>query len=393
MSTPLISGLAQLASYSTRVAKATTMLSKIRDEDVEVATTPREVVARIGGRTLYRIAIDGEKRVETPVLVVYAMVGHWTILDLQPDRSFLRNLAEGGCEVYMLDWGHPTAADQFDDFSDLVDVYMDGFIDAICDRHDIPSVNLLGICQGGVLSLIYASLHPEKIRNLITCVTPVDFHADKQHERVDHGFMNVWVRNISPEEVDLMIDSFGNVSGEVGGAFFSMMTPYRSLSKYCLTLVDVGQDREKLLNFLRMEKWLADRARSHGGVSPAVAEGPLPGQQDVQRRAPGRRASRRPQERHHASPELVHRDRPHHSAAGERRARREGRQQGLFTGRRVRGAYRRLCQPRRGQAAQQDRGLAREAVGASSNKRQLAGADLAGFQMLAAVSTVSARAS
>jgi poly[(R)-3-hydroxyalkanoate] polymerase subunit PhaC len=259
MSPDLTSGLTQLASYSTKAARAATALSKIRDEDVEVATTPREVVARIGGRTLYRIAVDAPKRVPTPVLVVYAMVGHWTILDLQPDRSFLRNLAEGGCEVYMLDWGHPTAADQFDDFSDLVEIVVDGFIDVICDRHDSSSVNLLGVCQGGVLSLIYASLHPDKIRNLITCVTPVDFHADKEGERVDHGFMNVWVRNLSAEEVDLMIDSFGNVSGEVGGAFFSMMTPYRSLSKYCLTLVDVGQDEDKLMNFLRMEKWLADR--------------------------------------------------------------------------------------------------------------------------------------
>ncbi len=70
-------------------------------------------------------------------MVVYAMVGYWTILDLQPDRSFLRNLAEGGCEVYMLDWGHPTAADQFDDFSDLVDIYMDGFVEVIRERHDI----------------------------------------------------------------------------------------------------------------------------------------------------------------------------------------------------------------------------------------------------------------
>jgi polyhydroxyalkanoate synthase len=249
----------QLASYSTKAAKAAAALSKVRDEDVDIATTPREVVARIGGRTLYRMAVDAPKRVTTPVLVVYAMVGHWTILDLQPDRSFLRNLAEGGCEVYMLDWGHPTAADQFDDFSDLVDIVMDGFIDVICDRHDSSSVNLLGVCQGGVLSLIYASLHPDKIRNLITCVTPVDFHADKGHERVDHGFMNVWVRNLSSEEVDLLIDSFGNISGEVGGAFFSMMTPYRSLSKYCMTLVDVGQDEDKLMNFLRMEKWLADR--------------------------------------------------------------------------------------------------------------------------------------
>lgn len=259
MPTDLTSGLAELASYSTRAAKAAAMLSKIRDADVDIATTPRELVAQINGRSLYRIAIDAPKRVKTPVMVVYAMVGHWTILDLQPDRSFLRNLAEAGCEVYMLDWGHPTAADQFDDFSDLVDIYMDGFVDAIRDRHDTDSINLLGICQGGVLSLIYTSLYPEKICNLITCVTPVDFHADKDSGRVDRGFMNVWVGNLSPDEIDLMIDSFGNVSGEVGGAFFSMMTPYRSLAKYCLTLVDVGQDKQKLLNFLRMEKWLADR--------------------------------------------------------------------------------------------------------------------------------------
>src|SRR5580698_345270 len=237
MSTDLTSGLAHLASYSTRAAKATAMLSKFRDEDIDIATTPRELVAQINGRSLHRIAIGEPSRVKTPVLVVYAMVGHWTILDLQPDRSFLRNLAEGGCEVYMLDWGHPTPADQFDDFSDLVEIVIGGFVDAICDRHEIPSINLLGVCQGGVLSLIYASLYPEKIRNLITCVTPVDFHADKEDERVDRGFMNVWVRNLAPEEVDLMIDSFGNMSGEVGGAYFSMMTPARSLAKYCLTLV------------------------------------------------------------------------------------------------------------------------------------------------------------
>ena len=138
MPTDLTSGLAELASYSTRAAKAAAMLSKIRDGDVDIATTPREVVAQISGRSLYRIAVDAPMRVKTPVLVVYAMVGYWTILDLQPDRSFLRNLAEGGCEVYMLDWGHPTAADQFDDFSDLADIYMDGFVDVIRDRHELP---------------------------------------------------------------------------------------------------------------------------------------------------------------------------------------------------------------------------------------------------------------
>ena len=66
MSTAMASGLAQLASYSTRAAKAAALLSEFRDEDVQIATTPREAVAQIGGRTLYRIAVDAPKRVKTP---------------------------------------------------------------------------------------------------------------------------------------------------------------------------------------------------------------------------------------------------------------------------------------------------------------------------------------
>ena len=267
MNTPLpLPGLNELAQFSTRAAKAAALLSEIRNEDVDVAATPREEVHRIGGRRLYRIALDAPKRVATPVMVIYAMVGRWTILDLQQDRSFLRSLAEGGCEIYVLDWGHPTPADQFDDFDDLINLYMDECVDVVCDRHKIPAINLLGVCQGGVLSLCYTALHPEKVRNLVTCVAPVDFHADRSDERVDRGFMNVWTRNLEAEDIDLLVDTMGNVPGEVGGAMFSLMTPFRSLAKYNLTLLEVGQDRDKLMNFLRMEKWLADRP-DHTGAS------------------------------------------------------------------------------------------------------------------------------
>ena len=45
---------------------------------------------------------------------------------------------------------------------------------------------------------------------------------------------------------------------------FSMMTPMRSLTKYNLDLLDVADDEAKWLNFLRMEKWLADRPHHPG---------------------------------------------------------------------------------------------------------------------------------
>jgi len=263
----LLSGMTELAEFGKRVAAASALLAAVRKQDVVIAQTPREEICRVNGRALHRIVSDHPHQIPTPVLVVYAMVGHWAVLDLQDDRSFLRNLAEAGCQVYVMDWGHPTPADQFDDFGDLINIYMDRFVEAICERHNIPAINLIGICQGGVLSLCYTALHPERIRNLVTVVTPVDFHADRDDERIDSGFMNVWTRGLSGEDIDLLVQTMGNIPGEVGGTMFSLMTPFRTLAKYNMTLVQAGQDPDTFMNFLRMEKWLADRPDHTGAAA------------------------------------------------------------------------------------------------------------------------------
>jgi polyhydroxyalkanoate synthase subunit PhaC len=263
----LLSAWSELADFGKRVALATSALATVREADVKIAETPREEICRIGGRTLHRIARAGAARIGTPVLVTYAMVGHWTVLDLQEDRSFLRNLVEAGCDIYVTDWGHPTLADQFDDFHDLINGYLDGFVDVICERHGLAAISLLGICQGGLLSLCYAALHPDKVSNLITAVTPVDFHADQNEERLDSGFMNVWTRSLTSEDIDLLIKAMGNIPGEVGGTMFSLMTPLRTLAKYNLTLVQAGQSADALMNFLRMEKWLSDRPDHTGAAA------------------------------------------------------------------------------------------------------------------------------
>jgi polyhydroxyalkanoate synthase len=263
----LTSAWTELANFGKRVAVATSALAAIRESDVKIAQTPKEEICQIAGRRLYHILSDRPARILTPVLVTYAMVGHWNVLDLQDDRSFLRNLVQAGCDVYVTDWGHPTLADQFDDFGDLINGYMDDFVDVICERHGIASMHLLGICQGGLLSLCYAALHPDKVRGLVTAVTPVDFHADQQEERVDAGFMNVWTRGLGAEDIDLLVDAMGNIPGEVGGTMFSLMTPLRTLAKYNMTLVQAGQNADALMNFLRMEKWLSDRPDHTGAAA------------------------------------------------------------------------------------------------------------------------------
>ena len=189
------------------------------------------------------------------------------MMDLQEDRSLVRNLLNAGQDVYLVDWGHPTRADRFAGLDDYVNDYLGACVREIRRRHEIDAINLLGVCQGGVLSLCYTALHPGRVRNLITTVTPVDFHADQLENRIDRGFMNVWARSLQPADIDRLVDTLGTVPGEFVGYLFSLMTPGRSLTKYNLDLLDAAGDEAKLLNFLRMERWLADRPDQPGEVT------------------------------------------------------------------------------------------------------------------------------
>jgi polyhydroxyalkanoate synthase len=260
-------GLVELIEHQRKLAGTIGQLAGMRDSQVDLATLPKTEVHRIGSKVLYHCASPVGPAKIPPVLVAYALVGRYTILDLQEDRSFLRQLVDAGLDVYAIDWGHPTRADRFDDLGDYVDGYLDAFVDAVRERSGHDKINLFGICQGGVIALCHAALFPEKVRNLVLAVTPVDFHADQTEDRPDRGFMNIWARALKAEDIDLMVEALGNLPGDIGGVAFSMMTPLRSLTKYSLTLVEVGQDEAKLMNFLRMEKWLADRPAHPGGVA------------------------------------------------------------------------------------------------------------------------------
>ena len=56
-----------------------------------------------------------------------------------------------------------------------------------------------------------------------------------------------------------MISAYGNMPGEFMGMVFQLLTPMKSLTKYNIDLIDIAHDEKKLMNFLRMEKWLSDR--------------------------------------------------------------------------------------------------------------------------------------
>ncbi|MGL6111784.1 MAG: alpha/beta fold hydrolase [Rubrivivax sp.] len=241
------------------------LLTKIQVDEVQVGTTPKDLVFEIDKVRLFRYRPLADKASGAePVLVAYGMVGRYTMADLQPDRSLIRNLLAQGLTVYVVDWGNPNRADRWLSFEDYVEDYLGGCVQHILREHSITSLNLLGICEGGVLTMCYAALHPAEVRNLILTITPVDFHADRAEGRLDRGFINLWTRSVDEGDIQRVIDSYGYIPGKFMGLVFSMITPAKTLTKYNLDLAEVFEDEDRLRNFLRMEQWLADRPHHPG---------------------------------------------------------------------------------------------------------------------------------
>jgi class III poly(R)-hydroxyalkanoic acid synthase PhaC subunit len=137
----------------------------------------KEEVWRSGKLRLYRYRCIAKPAGAAPLLIVYALVNRPYMMDLEPDRSLIRGLLARGLDVYLVDWGYPDGADRFITLADYIEDLLCGCVDEILKIHRLDALNILGVCQGGVFSLCFAALHPERVRNLITMVTPVDFHT------------------------------------------------------------------------------------------------------------------------------------------------------------------------------------------------------------------------
>ena len=251
--------LAEVATLGRRISEGAKLFADVRDADVQIATTPKDLVWSQDKVSLYRYRPLAESKGLPPVLIVYGLIGRYTMADLQEDRSLVRNLLNLGLDLYVVDWGNPGRADRYVTIDDYVDGYLADCVAFIQDTDDRERVNLLGICEGGVFTTCYAALYPECVNAMVLTITPIDFHADTRESRAGHGFINVWTRSLTSEDIDRLIDAQGSLPGAFMGSVFSMMTPMRTMTKYNLDLLDALDDKKKFLNFLRMEKWIADR--------------------------------------------------------------------------------------------------------------------------------------
>jgi polyhydroxyalkanoate synthase len=207
----------------------------------------RDAVWQTGKLTLFRYRPMSKPDGGAPLLIVYALVNRPYMMDLRPDRSLIKGLLASGRDIYLIDWGYPDGADRFLTLAHYIDELLAGCVQHILATHGCSSLNLLGVCQGGVLSLCYSALYPKAVRSLVTMVTPVDFQTPAD-------LLSKWVR---PIDVEAFVGE-GNVSGEVLNQLFLSLMPFRLMQHKYVELLAQQPDERRMREFMSVEQWIFD---------------------------------------------------------------------------------------------------------------------------------------
>ncbi|OFW59873.1 MAG: hypothetical protein A2W01_12085 [Candidatus Solincola sediminis] len=242
----------EMEEFNRKLIKGAEILTNMTD--VQVESTPKELVFEADKMKLYHYINPTELTCDVPLLICYALVNRQYMMDLQSDRSLIRNLLGSGLDIYIIDWGYPDLGDRFITMEDYIDIYLNDCVDTVRERSGCDKINLLGVCQGGTFVSIYAALYPEKLSSLVTMVAPIDFN-------VTDGLLNIWSRYM---DIDKMVDTLGIIPGDFMNVGFLMLKPFQLMVDKYVGLMENLDDPVTVTNFIRMEKWIYDSPAQTG---------------------------------------------------------------------------------------------------------------------------------
>jgi polyhydroxyalkanoate synthase len=165
-----------------------------------IATTPGKVVHETELYQLIQYTPTTPKVLATPLVIFPPWINRFYILDLNPEKSFVKWAVDQGLTVFMVSWKSADAS--MADF-DLGDYMLKGQVDAIDvvrDLLDVPSVHTIGYCVAGTflaatLALMAARGEAEKVASATFFTTQVDFSeagdlglfiSDEQLSMIEH---------------------------------------------------------------------------------------------------------------------------------------------------------------------------------------------------------------
>ncbi|HZP69108.1 MAG TPA: class I poly(R)-hydroxyalkanoic acid synthase [Pseudolabrys sp.] len=159
---------------------------KIRQSDPSMfevgktlATTPGKVIFQNELMQLIQYEATTENVLKCPLLIVPPWINKFYILDLTPDKSFIKWCVDQGITVFVISWVNPDARLAEKSFEEYMREGVIASLDAVQDVTGEKQVHTVGYCVGGTLlsiTLAYlAAIKQERVRSATLFAAQVDF--------------------------------------------------------------------------------------------------------------------------------------------------------------------------------------------------------------------------
>ena len=187
----------------------------------DMAMSPGKVIFRNDLMELIQYAPATGTVYKRPLLIVPPWINKFYVLDLNPEKSFVKFCVESGLTVFLVSWVNPDQKQAQKSFEDYMREGILTALDAIEQATGERDVSAIGYCVGGTLlsiTLAYmAAVGDRRISSATLFTTQVDF--------TDAGDLKLFVDATRIKALEERMRQTGYLEGAKMSAAFNMLRP------------------------------------------------------------------------------------------------------------------------------------------------------------------------
>ncbi|MFM9828339.1 MAG: PHA/PHB synthase family protein, partial [Sphingomonas sp.] len=203
-----------------------------------LATTPGKVIKRTPLYELIQYSPATEKVLGIPLIIFPPWINRFYILDLSPEKSFIKWAVDQGITVFIVSWKSADASMKDVVWDDYVERGQIDAIDTVRALLDVEAVHAIGYCVAGTtlaatLAVLAARGQADKVKSATFFTAQVDFErAGELLNFVDDEQMKL-IEQVSPD---------GFLDGRFMAATFNLLRGRDLIWNYVTNNYLLGQD-------------------------------------------------------------------------------------------------------------------------------------------------------
>jgi polyhydroxyalkanoate synthase len=204
---------------------------------VNMATTPGKVIFQNELMQLIQYQPSTENVLRTPLLIVPPWINKFYILDLKPEKSFIKWCVDQGVTVFVISWVNPDKSLGSKTFDDYMKEGPLAAMDAIEQATGELKVHTMGYCVGGTLLASTLAWLAEKRRVKVTSATFLAAQVDFSHA----GDLLVFVDEDQIAALERDMQTSGVLEGSKMAMAFNMLRSNDLIWSYVVSNYLKGQ--------------------------------------------------------------------------------------------------------------------------------------------------------